>query len=139
MKALESLTLKELRDVARDAGVKGWWNMKKAELLDEISKAEIKVIVAGAPEEEKVEPEVNTLVEPEKVEENDSGAKKKNQKRLIEYNGKTQTLTAWAKELGIRHQTLYNRIVMKGWDVAKAFEKPTKKEVLVDVEESAAE
>jgi hypothetical protein len=57
----------------------------------------------------------------------DEKPQRKNQKRLIEYNGKTQTLTAWAKELGIRHQTLYNRIVMKGMDVAEAFEKDVKK------------
>lgn len=123
---MNNLTTKELKAIARDAGVKGWWDMKKADLIAEIEKTKMTVII---PDDKEVEPDVDTLAEPEKV---DQGAPKKNQKRMIEYNGKTQTLTAWAKELGIRHQTLYNRIVMKGWDVEKAFTK----EVKVHAEES---
>lgn len=42
---------------------------------------------------------------------------------LIEYNGKAQTLTQWAKELNKPAQTLYYRIKMKGWDIEKAFTK----------------
>ena len=128
MANLETLTLKELRTLAKEKEIKGWWNMKKTELIETLN--EEPEIVQIAPEEVEPESDVNTLDE----EENVSEAKRKNQKRMIEYDGKTQTLTAWAKELGIRHQTLYNRIVMKGWDIEKAFEKPAKKEVSVDAE-----
>lgn len=50
-------------------------------------------------------------------------AKRSKNSNMIEYNGKTQNLTQWAKELGKPVQTLYYRIKMKGWDIEKAFTK----------------
>ena len=41
----------------------------------------------------------------------------------IEYNGKSQNICAWAKELGISANTLYGRIYKLGWPVEKAFTK----------------
>lgn len=126
---MENLKTKELKAMARDLGVKGWYDMTKAQLIEEISKIEdVEIIVPDVPEQDV---NVNTLNEEENVPEAKSDdqehAHKKNKKRLIEYKGKTQTLTAWAKELGIRHQTLYNRIVMKDWEIETAFETPLKK------------
>lgn len=40
---------------------------------------------------------------------------------LIEWNGKSQNICAWAKELGISANTLYGRIYKLGWTVEKAF------------------
>lgn len=51
----------------------------------------------------------------------------KTTKRTFEYNGKTQSLHAWAKELGITPQTLYGRIVIKGMSVEEAIETPISK------------
>ena len=42
---------------------------------------------------------------------------------LIEYNGKSQTISAWSKELNKPIQTLYGRIYILGWSVEKAFTK----------------
>ena len=42
---------------------------------------------------------------------------------LIEYNGKSQNICAWAKELGISANTLYGRLYKLGWTVEKAFTK----------------
>lgn len=139
MANLETLTLKELREMAKEKGVKGWWNMKKVELVEVLGNEveSVEAISNDEPvevEQVEVEPEI---VQEETPEEPKVEPVKKNQKRLIEYNGKTQTLTAWAKELGIRHQTLYNRIVIKGWEIDKAFEAPTKKEVTVSAEGNA--
>lgn len=133
---METLTTKELKAMARDMGVKGWWDMKKADLIEAIKNCkDVDIIIPEAPETVEPEADVSISAEEENISEDDSTAKKKNQKRLIKYNGKTQTLTAWAKELGIRHQTLYNRIIMKGWEIDRAFEKPTKKEVPVNAED----
>ncbi len=38
---------------------------------------------------------------------------------LVTYNGKTQTITDWAAEVGIKYSTLRNRIA-NGWDTAAA-------------------
>lgn len=39
----------------------------------------------------------------------------------ITHQGKTQTLTLWAKEIGINHGTLRNRIIKRNWSIEKAF------------------
>lgn len=43
--------------------------------------------------------------------------------QLIEYNGKSQNICAWAKELGKSANTLYGRIYKMGWSIEDAFEK----------------
>lgn len=42
---------------------------------------------------------------------------------LIEWNGKSQNICAWGKELGISANTLYGRLYKLGWSVDKAFTK----------------
>lgn len=39
----------------------------------------------------------------------------------IEYNGKSQNICAWAKELNVSANTLYSRIYILGWSIEKAF------------------
>lgn len=53
--------------------------------------------------------------------------KSKRKEDLIEYNGKTQNLSAWAKELGMPGQTLYARLRISNWPVEKAFTTPTRR------------
>lgn len=43
---------------------------------------------------------------------------------LIEYDGRSQNICAWAKELGISANTIYGRIYNLGWTVEKAFTTP---------------
>ena len=43
-------------------------------------------------------------------------------RKQIEYNGKSQHICAWARELGMNANTLYNRIYKMGWPIEKAFE-----------------
>jgi hypothetical protein len=45
----------------------------------------------------------------------------------ISYNGKTQALTEWADELGVKASVLYARIVRMKWSVEKAFTQPVKR------------
>ena len=45
----------------------------------------------------------------------------------IEYDGRSQNICAWAKELGISANTLYGRIYKMGWSVEKAFKTPPRK------------
>lgn len=60
-----------------------------------------------------------------KTSENTEGKKVKPKKGAqLEFNGKSQNICAWAKELGISANTLYGRIYKMGWSVEKAFTTP---------------
>jgi len=43
----------------------------------------------------------------------------------VTYKGKTQHLSAWARELSIKVTTLHMRIFTRGWSVQKSFSTPT--------------
>ena len=153
MKDLKTMKVAEIKAIAKEKNIKGWWDMKKAELITAIEamaelmveetkvneepvveEIEVPETTSEAPEEVEAEDNVDVKVDEEIVSESAEEAHRKNKKRLIEYNGETKTLTTWAKDLGIRHQTLYNRIVMKGMDPAEAFEMPIKKGKKKEVE-----
>lgn len=44
-------------------------------------------------------------------------------KRFVEYNGKTQSIAQWAKELGMKRRTLASRLE-RGWEIERAFNTP---------------
>lgn len=44
--------------------------------------------------------------------------------RFLTYNGKTQTMTQWARELGMNRKTLSYRIDKCGWSIEKAMTTP---------------
>lgn len=39
---------------------------------------------------------------------------------FLTYNGKTQTMTEWSYEIGVKNATLWARIVQYGWSIEKA-------------------
>ena len=43
---------------------------------------------------------------------------------MITRNGKTQTLTDWCQEIGIKYSTVYSRIYRNGWDIESALTIP---------------
>lgn len=51
---------------------------------------------------------------------------RKNQRtcHYIEFNGKRQTLTDWAREIGINEETLSARILKRGWSEERALTTP---------------
>jgi hypothetical protein len=48
--------------------------------------------------------------------------------RLLNHKGKSQTVTAWAEELGISHAVIYQRLNTMGWSTEKALSKPLRKD-----------
>ena len=44
----------------------------------------------------------------------------------LEFEGRSQNICAWAKELGISANTLYGRIYKMGWSIDKAFTTPAR-------------
>lgn len=53
----------------------------------------------------------------------------------IEYNGKSQCICAWARELGLNYGTLYDRIHKLEWPIEKAFETPCGRSKKAEAEE----
>jgi hypothetical protein len=55
----------------------------------------------------------------------------KRNNRLIEWNGRTQTMVQWERELGFREGTLKNRLDQNNWTVERAMTTPvrTKKKI----------
>ena len=147
MKKLNEMTSKELKEMAKKLKVANWWTLNKVTLIEKIEEKEndeklldyydknwrkygvrydpivfldkVKsgdiVIRDDEDPEEDQKPEVKTTT---------AAAPKAARKRgaLIEYNGKSQNLCAWAKELGISPNTLYGRIYTMGWSIEKAFQ-----------------
>lgn len=114
---MENMTSKELKAMAKELKVKNWWTLKKTELIAEIEAAQ-------SVEEEVVNDEEEEAAQVE----SEATQKPSNKKQdLIEYNGKVQNLSAWAKELGMPGQTLYARLRISNWPVEKAFTTPTRR------------
>lgn len=97
MKNYNEYTTKELKAEAKAKKIANWWDLRKAELVEELTKA-------AAAEEAATK----------KVE-------KRNAKRgtLIEWNGKALNVCGWAKELGVNANTLYARLYVLNWGVEK--------------------
>ena len=98
---LHEMKAKELKELAKEKGIKNWWNKTKAQLITDI---EATIIV-----EEVVElDDSNKILEPKRG-------------QIITYKGKSLALCAWARELGLPVQTLYGRLFNRKWTVEKAF------------------
>jgi hypothetical protein len=47
---------------------------------------------------------------------------------LVSYKGRTQTISLWARELGVQRQSIYYRL-RAGWTIEDVMERPSKKVV----------
>lgn len=72
-------------------------------------------------------PELEKPATDEKSEGSNFNGKAKPKKGVqLEFDGRSQNICAWAKELGISANTLYGRIYKMGWSVEKAFTTPSR-------------
>lgn len=109
----------------------------KSKVIERILEAEAKLAEENTEQLESKESEsIEEIVGQDSLEEQEADQKKfeekpKKQKgqrgKLIEWNGKSQNLDAWARELGFTRQTLYARLYIQNWDVEKAFSTPGRK------------
>lgn len=147
MKNFETMSAADLRVIAREHNMPGAWKATKSQMIEFLSNLDLDE------ETETVEEVVETVEEinePETVEETEDEAEeieeieeeieeedeqseepehkevKRPSKRIneIEFNGKTQSLRAWAKELGMPWPTLYDRINRNGWTIEEALTIP---------------
>lgn len=137
MKDLRTLKVDELKDIARGYSIVGAWKKTKDVLIADILKAaELNKqsdlyfdseTTQNEPEEvEEVNEEPIAEESEATQDESEPTQKKQRGKDLIEYDGRTQNLSQWAKELGMPGQTLFARIRLSGWSVEKAFTTPVK-------------
>jgi hypothetical protein len=134
---LWTMRMVDLKNLADKLGIK--INTKAAK-----EKAIVKILEAeGKTEEPKVNPvtEIKTEVEEPKAEEVKKVEEPKIEEvkteepksegnnlipkkgAMIEYNGKSQNLRHWAREIGVSTSTLYRRIYKANWPLEKALQK----------------
>lgn len=144
MKNFETMSAADLRVIAREHNMPGAWKATKSQMIEFLSDLDLDE------ETETVEEIVETVEEinePETVEETEDEAEeteeedetedeepeepehkevKRPSKRIneIEFNGKTQSLRAWAEELGMPWPTLYDRINRNSWTIEEALTIP---------------
>lgn len=145
MKDLSKMTSKELKEMAKELHVPGWWNLNKAALIDGIKR---KQAASEEPEPKDIEEDEDNKVVPikssrrkrttqkapvakseevsEEPKENTKAETKKPNKHIKEltYDGRTQSIKAWAEELEMPWPTLYDRVNRNGWSVEDAIETP---------------
>lgn len=146
MKDLTKMTSKELKEMAKELKVAGWWNLSKAALIDGIqrkqaannTKSEIKeeensnIIPIKSNRRKRVTnksseaPVAKSETISEEPKQNTKAEPKRSNLKLTEltYKGKTQSIRAWAEELEMPWPTLYDRVNRNGWSVEDAIEIP---------------
>ena len=102
--------------VADRLGVKVSCNKARTQLKESKENAIKKILAA-----ENKEADPSSVESKPSTSETDLSTNKRG--ALITYNGKSQNLCAWAKELGISANTLYGRLYKFKWPVEKAFKK----------------
>lgn len=117
MMNLTKVNLKHLKNIGKEIGLKGFSTMKKDELvaaideemenneeITEIVEARLEEIEAETPEKSTAHPSLGITE--------------------LTYNGKTQSIKAWADEVGLARPALYDRINRHGWSVEEALTIP---------------
>jgi hypothetical protein len=130
---LYSMRMVDLKNLADKLEIKINTKAAKEKAIAKILEAEGKL---EEPKVEEVNPvtEIKTEVNPvtevkneepkvKEVKEEKKTTRRGRSGKLIEYNGRSLTLNAWAKELGKVPQTLYNRLYNLNWSVEDAFTK----------------
>lgn len=68
--------------------------------------------------------EQTEAIKPAKPTKKTPATRKSKKVKELTYNGKTQSIKAWAEELNLPYPTLYDRINRNGWSVEEAIEIP---------------
>lgn len=112
---LNDVNLKDLKSIAKEIKIKGSSTMRKPDLM---------AAIADAMEDEAVAASVEALVAKIEPSENKGTVKPSLRIRELTFNGKTQSIAAWADEIGLQRPALYDRINRQGWSVEEALTIP---------------
>lgn len=125
MMNLNEMSSKQLKALGKEHRVKDWWNLNKAALISALS--EILVEEDACEQEPEVVEVEEAAAEPETTEETavEELPKKPNlHLGALTFEGKTQSIRAWAEELEMPWPTLYDRVNRNGWTVEEALTTP---------------
>lgn len=118
MMNLNEMTSKQLKELGKQHHIKDWWNLSKAALIAALEMVESETTIESEPDT--CQPEVS-----ENQSEETATLKKPNLKiQELTFEGKTQSIGAWAKELDIPYPTLYDRVNRNGWTTEEALTIP---------------
>ena len=116
---LNELGRSGLKRIAKEIKVKGFSTMKKDELMEAISVAveeDDEVLATAEALAEQIAAETPVKVK--------TSATPSLGIKELAFNGKTQSITKWAEEVGLQRPALYDRINRHGWSVEEALTIP---------------
>lgn len=118
MMTVSSANLKGLKRIGKELKLKGFSTMKKDDLIDAICEA--------MDANEEVTATVNDLLAQIEAETPEKTSANNPSLGITEltFNGKTQSIGAWADEVGLARPALYDRINRHGWSVEEALTIP---------------
>lgn len=141
MKTIYEMSAKELKEIAREHNMPGAWKATKSQMIAFLEEIGYEPETIEEPEEvtayevdndetteiETEEKEETTEIEDEEEDEKETAKTVKRPSlgiNAIEFDGKAQTLRAWAEELNMPWPTLYDRINRNGWTIEEALTIP---------------
>lgn len=118
MMTVDDANLKGLKLIGKELKIKGFSTMKRAELAE--------AIVEAMDGNDEVTDTVNLLLEQIEAETPEKSAPKTPSLGITEltFEGKTQSIAAWAEEVGLARPALYDRINRHGWSTEEALTIP---------------
>lgn len=120
MLTLNDINLKDLKHIGKELTIKGFSIMRKPEMLYAITEA----IAEDTEKDAFVEQELQRIEAETPVKDTSSAKKVSLGINELTFNGKTQSIKAWAEELGLQRPALYDRINRHGWSVEEALTIP---------------
>lgn len=116
---LNDINLKDLKTIGKELEIKGFSTMRKPAMMEAIAeKMEDSEEVAAFVEELAEKIAAETPVKEHGSVKPSAGIKE------LTFNGKTQSIAAWADEVGLQRPALYDRINRQGWSVEEALTIP---------------
>lgn len=113
---MNDINLADLKKIGKELKIKGFSTMRKPEMM---------AAIADAMEDETVAATVENLVAQIEPTTKERGTVKPSSGiKELTFNGKTQSINAWADEIGLKRPALYDRINRQHWTTEEALTIP---------------
>lgn len=115
MTNLNDINLKDLKNIGKELKIKGFSTMRKPDMM---------AAIAEAMENEETAATVEAMIAEIEPTAPRGQVKPSAGIKEVTFNGKTQSIAAWADELGLKRPALYDRINRQGWSIEEALTIP---------------